>query len=117
MNTEPMSERAKRWLVLGPGVLLGGLFAAVFYLLELPSASSPLDRFLTWLEILSGPVYGTWLGLAMFHWLVLIGWCGLPLTMAHPIRPNAATAFLSLIGLVLWFGSGWVTIVVCVWGA
>src|SRR5438270_614618 len=106
----------KRWRVVGPGLAVAGLLAAGFCLLGLPSAAAPLDRLRWWAVIMTGPAYATGSGHALFCGLVAVGWCGL-LGAAHPIRPGRWSAAASVAGLGLWVGSGWLTVLVCVWGA
>ena len=108
----PESPRALipiRLQVVGPGLVLGGLFAGASALL-LPANHAPFDqRFAVWAAVAGGPVLGTVAGPAGFMPAVAAGWLGLPLAAAHPIRPHWATGALSCAGLALWYLVGWVT--------
>jgi hypothetical protein len=116
----------KRWPVVGRGVGIAGLLAAGFCLLGLPPAATIVIQVHSWLIILTGPTCATGImpGPAwtsrwdpdLFNGLAVAGWCGLPLTFAHPIRPAGWSAAATIFGLTLWFGAGWSTVWVILWG-
>lgn len=39
-----------------------------------------------------------------------MGWLGALLALVHPIKPNVITGFVTIIGLILWFLSGFVAL-------
>jgi hypothetical protein len=75
------------------------------------------DRALVWVSVLGGPVVGTAWGMADFHPSISLGWLGLLLIPAHPIRPSGATGCVTVFGLSLWFFAGFFAMMVAVWGA
>jgi hypothetical protein len=105
----------KRWRIVGSGAVVAGLLAAGFCLFGIPDAARPIDRICCWAIIMAGPVYVTGSGLKLFYGLMAAGWIGLLLATAHPVRPGPWTAAVSIAGLALWFGTGWLTVVIYIW--
>jgi hypothetical protein len=52
-----------------------------------------------------------------FHPAFTLAWLGLPMILAHPLRPCGLTGFLTVLGLLLWFFAGFLAVMVAVWGA
>jgi hypothetical protein len=95
----------------GIGILLAGLWC----LIGLPEAASPSDRAHWWATILLGPISWFWIAgpIGCPH---IVGWCAVPAILAHPVKPNHATAVITVIGLVAWFATGWIAALFGVWG-
>src|SRR5438067_1967069 len=121
------SRDMMRWRVVGPGVVIAALLAAGFSLLGLPSAATLDIQVHCWLIIMTGPACATgimpgpaWTSLwhpDLFTSFAIAGWCGLLLSLTHPIRPAAWSVVVTIFGLALWFGAGWFTVLVMLWGA
>jgi hypothetical protein len=107
----------RRIKVLGIGLLLGVAFSLWTAGPLMPSGMGLADRASVWASVMGGPVVGTAWGMAEFHpTFFVLGWLGLPLALAHPVRPQVATACLTIIGLVLWFFAGFLAMIVAVYG-
>jgi hypothetical protein len=88
----------KRFRVLGIGILVGVVLSFL----------AGEGKSIFWVPIACGPIYSTlegWEGIA------LVGWLGAMLSIVHPIKPNVATTFVTVMGLILWFLSGFVGMV------
>jgi hypothetical protein len=107
----------RRVKVLGIGLLLGAVFALWMAGPMMPSGMRIPDRLLVWASVMGGPVAGTAWGIAEFHPSIMLGWLGLLLIPAHPMRPCAVTGCVTVVGLSLWFFAGFLAIMVAVWGA
>ncbi len=103
--------------VLGIGLLLGGVFALLVAGPMMPTGMRLSDRALVWTSVMSGPIVGTVRSMVEFHPSIGLGWLGLLLMPAHPLRPNAGTGFVTVLGLFLWFFAGFMTVMVAAWGA
>jgi hypothetical protein len=116
-----MTTLGKRLCVVGPCLLLGALCTGWYAIAGCPSGWSWGDRLEAWAYMLSGPVLLVIQGggpvPGVVGGTVCLGWLGLPAMAAHPIRPNPLTAALTVVGSVLWFASGIITIIDAVWGA
>jgi hypothetical protein len=110
-------ELARRLMVPGPGLLLGAVFSLWVAGPMMPSWMGASDRALVWAYVMSGPAAGTAWGMVDFHPSVGLGWLGLALALAHPLRPLPATGVVTALGLAVWFFSGFVAVMVAVWGA
>jgi hypothetical protein len=106
----------RRIKVLGIGLLLGVAFSLWTAGPVIPPDMGIADRALIWASVMGGPIVGTAWGMAEFHPIIGLGWLGLLLAPAHPIRPHAATGCLTAVGLALWFFSGFLAVLVAVWG-
>ena len=107
----------RRLKVLGVGLLLGAAFALWVAGPMMPSSMPLAERAQVWASVMGGPIVGTAWGMAAFHSAIGLGWLGLLITLAHPLRPSLATAWLTLVGLGLWFFAGFVAMIAAVWGA
>jgi hypothetical protein len=104
----------RRLPVLGSGLALGAAFALFVAGPTMPEGMRLADRVLVWATVMGGPVVGTAWDMGSG---ISLGWLGLLLIPAHPVRPSVATGCITLLGLALWFFAGFVTVVVAVWGA
>jgi hypothetical protein len=75
------------------------------------------DRALVFASVMGGPIVGTAWGMTDFHPIIHLGWLGLVLIPAHPARPHVATGCTTVVGLVLWFFTGFLSMMMAVWGA
>jgi hypothetical protein len=75
------------------------------------------DRAFIWAAVLGGPIMGTVWDMITFHPAIGLGWLGLLMVPAHPLRPHWATGLVTAAGLTLWFFAGFVAVMVAVWGA
>ncbi len=107
----------RRLKVIGIGLAVGGLFSLLVATFLMPSGMDLQSRAFTWAALFGGPVLGTAWEMVGFHPVIGLGWLGLFLAPAHPIRPHWATGLVTVAGLVLWFFAGFITVVVAVWGA
>jgi len=107
----------QRFRIVGIGLALGAVFALWVAGPVMPSGLRFADRVLVWASVVGGPVVGTVWGMAKFHTGIQLGWLGLLLVPAHPIRPNVATGCGAVFGLVLWYYSGFLAMMVATWGA
>src|SRR5262245_18441641 len=101
-----MQAVLRRLKVLGVGLVLGALLALATAGPATPPWYPLSERVKVWAWFMGGPILGTSWGMLEFHLLIGLGWLGLPLIPAHPIRPSMATAWLTAAGLTLWFLSG-----------
>lgn len=108
-----MPQRLK---VVGYGILTGATFALLVAGLTMPSGMSLWNRAESWIVIMGGPIM-SWVWAIRSVPIIELGWLGMCLIPAHPIRPHWATGLLTLIGLVLWFFAGFITIIAAVYGA
>ena len=67
-----------------------------------------------WAYILAGPLTAGILH--ALHWSTPVGWLGLILVWAHPIRPHPLTGLATGLGLALWCFAGLVTYMRSAWG-
>jgi hypothetical protein len=107
----------RRLKVLGIGLLLGAAFALWVAGPMMPSGMDLADRALVWAHVMGGPIVGTAWGMAEFHPMIGLGWLGLFLAPAHPVRPHPVMGCLTVLGLALWFFAGFLAMMVAVWGA
>ena len=107
----------RRLKVLGIGLLLGAAFSLWVAGPMMPSGMGLADRARVWAFVMGGPVVGTAWGMAEFHPSIGLGWVGLLLALAHPVRPHPATGCLTALGLALWFFAGFLAMMVATWGA
>lgn len=105
----------RRLTVLGAGLALGAVFALLVAGPMMPSGTRFAGRVMVWFSVMGGPVVGTAWGIAQFVPLIWLGWLGLVLIPAHPIRPSVATGWVSAIGFLLWFFAGFVAMMVAAW--
>ncbi len=79
----------------------------------MPSGFDYSGRVLAWAVVMGGPIAGTVFGVAGIS--LLWGWLGALLILTHPIRPSEKTACLTVLGLLLWFSAGFVTMMELAW--
>jgi hypothetical protein len=103
--------------VLGVGLILGAVFALLVAGPMMPAGMRLSDRALIWASVMSGPIIGTVWGWAEFNLYIKLGWFGLLLIPAHPLRPNIGTACVTVLGLLFWFFAGFLAVMEAVWGA
>lgn len=89
-----------RFRVVGLGILIGCLLLALF----LKFSHRGFDTEM-WLMFISGPFLELWRPQG-FPGFLVFGVVLLIMIPAHPIKPNAWTAAISVTGLVLWFFCG-----------
>jgi hypothetical protein len=106
----------RRLAVLGPGIVVGAIFALFVAGPMMPSIRAA-DRLLVFTSIMTGPVIGTAWGMAEFHPIISLGWLGLLLMPAHPVRPCIVNGCMTVFGLALWFFSGFLAMMVAAFGA
>ncbi len=111
------AETLRRLKVLGPGVLLGGIFSLWVAGANMPSLMPVSDRMVIFTWVMGGPIRATYDGWLGFHPFLGLGWVGLLLIPFHPARPCAVTGCLTAVGLLLWFFSGFCMAIAAVWGA
>jgi len=110
-----LSLLLRRLPVLAAGLALGSVFAAwVAGACGWPSWGLA-ERADAWLWVMGGPIVGTALG--MSDATIVLGWVGLLLILAHPCRPNPATACVTLLGFCLWYFAGFIAFMLAAWGA
>jgi hypothetical protein len=107
----------RRFKVLIIGLVLGVFFSLWVAGPMMPSGLPIGQRAWVWLYVMGGPIIGTAWGISDFHLPINLGWLGLMLIPAHPLRPNFGTSCLTLFGLSLWYFAGFLAIMVAVWGA
>jgi hypothetical protein len=107
----------QRLPVLGAGLAVGAAFGLFVAGPMMPSGMRFADRVLIWSSVMGGPVVGTAWGMAEFHPSISLGWLGLLLILAHPIRPSVTTGCVTVFGLSLWFFAAFLAMMVAVWGA
>lgn len=116
-----MRTAAQRLMVLGSGILAGSLCLALYSVDGMPSSWTFGQRVEAWALMMAGPALSIIFGMdcspPLLGALILMAWLFFPLLFAHPVKPNAATAALTLLALFLWFSSGWLTMICAVWGA
>lgn len=88
--------RPGRFSVLGNGFLVGIALSIVV-------AISIGFEFEQSIFVAFGPILGTMCGM---RGTMLVGWFGVLLAMAHPLKSSRAAGFVTLIGLLLHFLSG-----------
>jgi hypothetical protein len=104
----------QRLRVIGLGIILGAMFALWVAGPFVGSGVSVDERARLWLAVMSGPLIGSWMGLMNYAPPVCAGWLGLFLIAAHPLRPSRLTAFITILGLLVWFFAGFFTVAVAV---
>lgn len=116
-----MGQFFARTKVVLSGLLLGCLFSGCCAATQLPSGWGFTGRATAWCWYMAGPFVIFPMGALPTHPLaancVGLGFLSVPLIAAHPIRPSAVTAAVSLVGCALWFAASFVTIAWAVWGA
>jgi hypothetical protein len=112
-----VNQPLKRIAVVGPGIGVGAVVLAIAAFTETPTAWSSGNKLLMWVTMLGGPIWFSWSGMAPYHSFVAFGWLGSLLSAAHPLKPNAITAVVTVVGLALWFWSGFLSMIAAVWGA
>src|SRR5262245_11915290 len=90
-------------------VLLWSLLAAVIvsFMMALFFNAENGFPWTAWACIMAGPCMA-----GMFpalHWSTPMGWVGMLLIWAHPIRPNVLTGMATVLGVILWLIAGLVT--------
>lgn len=91
--------RWERFQVLGVGIIVGMLIAIPFVTEPEPSGF----QFAQWASIMTGPL------MAIVHGVevpALVGLIGCLMAVSHPVMPRSWTAWLTIVGLLLWFWSG-----------
>jgi hypothetical protein len=78
----------------------------------MPSDMPLSRRAFVWLSVMGGPILGTAWGMTTYHPIIGLGWLGLLLIPAHPIRPQPAIGCITVIGLVLWLLAGFWAVMV-----
>src|SRR5262249_17233572 len=110
----------RRLKVLGPGVLLGAVFALWVAWAQMPSRWPLADRAVIWATVMGGPISaGCWsfCGFRGCPGLDLLCLFTLLVVPLHPLHPNVATGCASGLGLCSWFVVGFGTAIAIVWGA
>ena len=98
MRDSPMSGRFERFSVLGIAVGLGAALLAIAAMTQMPTGWGLSNRLSWWGLMLAGPVWGSWVGMGSYHSFISFGWLGLPLAMAHPLKPHPVSGVLTVIG-------------------
>ena len=96
-----MTRRIK---VLGIGFGIGLLFSVVLAL----GAGGPFHE--AFAMIAGGPVVGSALGMGRYYPIISFGWLSLLPMAAHPCRPSVLTGCITVVGLLLWFCTGYVSL-------
>jgi hypothetical protein len=97
----------RRFKVLGLGLAVGAALSLFV------AGTIPFADFATlWGVMMAGPIVGTYWGMIEYQPVILLGWAGLLLIPLHPISPRRVMGCLTGFGLLLWFYSGLVTVVV-----
>ena len=112
-----MKARLERFSVLAIVAGVGAAILAMVAMTQLPTDWGWADRLSYWGLMLAGPVWGSSLGMGEHHSFIAFGWLGLPLAMAHPLKPHAVSGVLTVVGVALWFWAGFLSIIVAGWGA
>lgn len=102
----------RRFRVLACVLLAGGIVSfllALFFNVEKGFPGT------AWMVILAGPLNAR--AFFPFSWAIPLGWLGLVLVWAHPIRPHVITGVATALGLALWLFAGWLIYMVGAWGA
>jgi hypothetical protein len=107
----------RRFKVLGIGLMLGVGFSLWTVGAMMSSGMDFPVRVELFAAVMGGAFTGTVWELAAFHTFISLGWLGLLLVPAHPLRPGMLTASLTLLGFGLWFLAGFLSVIVAVWGA
>src|SRR5437868_6272547 len=81
----------RRLKVLGIGLLLGAAFSLWVAGPVMPSGMAPAQRARVWAAVMGGPFVGTAWGMTTFYPAIGLGWLGLLLAPAHPLRPSPLT--------------------------
>jgi hypothetical protein len=102
-----MANASERLWVLAVGFLVGAMFATLFSFGPVPQDGNWSGRFFTFAVIMGGPIWASGAGLR--YWFFDLGWIGLLLIPAHPIKPHVVTVFLTAIGLAFWFFAGFLS--------
>jgi hypothetical protein len=97
----------KRFSVIVPGLLLGATLAAWYCFFQKRADPRTFqDKVKVWAWIVSGPFQEFWLDQwPSFCW-PFVGIVTLAGMLAHPVRPNWATAIVTALALLVWFLSG-----------
>lgn len=106
----------QRLKVIGPGLAVGATVALMTAGPVMPSGTGVGERAFAWAAVMGGPILGTAWGMTAYHPPVSLGWLGLLLIPAHPLRPHWATGILTAFGLAVWFFAGFAAVMVAVWG-
>jgi len=86
----------QRFKTLGIGLGVGAVFSLLVAGLVLPSGYDLSERALAWAWVMGGPIVGTVSGMPP---LMGFGWLGMPMALAHPVRPNPVTKGFTIFGL------------------
>src|SRR5437879_12456522 len=89
----------RRFTVFGIGLIRGAVFALIVAGQVMPSEMDLPTRAFVWASVMGGPIAGTAWGLFGFHPSIGLGWLGLLLILAHPLRPSVITGCATLLGL------------------
>ncbi len=117
-----MQRASRRWGVVGTGIALGCLFSGCTALTTVPPEASAGQRLIAFVGTMAGPFFATCFDSAnlLTHSPVaiwqLLGFLSMPFIAAHPIKPSAATACVSIVGLAAWFWAGFLTVIVLWYG-
>jgi hypothetical protein len=82
----------------------------------MPSDTPLSHRAFAWSSVMGGPILGTAWGMATDYPIIRLGWLGLFLIPAHPVRPQPVMGCVTVIGLVLWFIAGALAMMVAAHG-
>lgn len=115
-----MLKTLSRLKIVGMGLLVGAFFSGCCTLTQLPSDWSLSKKVVGWLWFMSGPFCVFVMGInEITHPFVvscvLLGFIGMLLLFAHPLRPSRFTAVVSILGLILWFLASFITVIWAVW--
>ena len=94
----------RRLKLLGIGYGIGLLFSVFFAL----GTGGPFHE--AFPMIAGGPVVGSVLGMGQYYPEVSLGWLSLLPMATHPCRPSFATGCVTVVGLLLWFGAGFASL-------
>lgn len=107
----------RRLRVLGAGLALGAAFALWVDGPMMPSGMQLSARAFVWASVMGGPIVGRAWGIDEYYQSISLGWLGLLLIPAHPLRPSVGTGCLTMLGFCLWFLAGFIAMMAAVWGA
>jgi hypothetical protein len=89
-------------------MILGALYCSM----ALPLAASHDDRIVVWSVIISGPLFATVSGSVNYNPALGIGWLAIPIIGYYLARPLQAKPWIAIIGVILWFLCGFITILI-----
>jgi hypothetical protein len=116
---ERFLARAK---IVGAGLIVGSLLSGCCAATQIPTSWDFAQRAGTWFWYMAGPFAMFLMGISeithpFVSGCVVFGLLAIPMIAAHPIRPSAVTACVSIVGFVFWFAASFFTVVWAVWGA